>query len=356
MKQVSILFIALALLLCSCREQTQQPIITKEQAPEQATKVYQKLQGQTMGTTWHITYAGDENTKHQKAIDSILVRLNEEVSTYIPSAIISQFNQSKEGVALNIEEHAHFIRNYKRALEIYKETEGQFDPTVMPLVNYWGFGYTGREKVKEADKQKVKALLDYVGMDHVELTTESFLTKDKPQTQIDFSALAKGYGVDELCRYLDQEAVTDYFVEIGGEVNTKGQNPRNELWSVGISRPEIESAPNDFYLIINLDNKAIATSGNYRNVYIVDGIHYFHTIDPITGFPKKDRLLSASVIADDCMTADAYATAFMVMGLEKAMAFAKAHPELGVCFIYNSEEGILEHYTSEGMKEYVEKI
>jgi FAD:protein FMN transferase len=309
-----------------------------------------------MGTTWHITYKGKADAAHQHSIDSTLIRVNEELSTYIPSSVISQFNQSEKGLALNVEQMAHFIRNLKAAQQVYKESEGHFDPTVMPLVNYWGFGYTGRNQVKEADRKKVKELLAFVGMNKVQQTDQSFLAKDQPEVQLDFSALAKGYGVDELCRYFDRKNIGDYFVEIGGEVRAKGKNPKGELWTVGISRPETAAAPDVFYATIQLDNKAIATSGNYRNVYMVDGVRYFHTIDPFTGFPKKDRLLSASIIAEDCMMADAYATAFMAMGLDKAMVFLQNHPELGVYLIYDSENGNMEEYTSPNMEAYVRKV
>lgn len=355
-EQLFLLFFLLSI-CCSCRQQS--PTASSKTPSTEAPKVskaYNKLQGKTMGTTWHITYAGTDNALHQKNIDSLLIRLNEEVSTYIPSAIISQFNQSEKGVQLDFQQHAHFLKNLKVAQKINEETQQKFDPTVMPLVNYWGFGYTGRETVKEADKEKVKALLSVVGMKQVTLQENGFLSKDNPQVQIDFSALAKGYGVDEICRYFDGKGISDYFVEIGGEVNTKGRNPTGMLWSVGISRPEIASAPNDFYLIAKLDNKAIATSGNYRNVYLSEGVYYSHTIDPLTGFPKRDRLLSASVFAKDCMMADAYATAFMVMGLEQSMAFAKGHPELGICLIYNQEDGKLDYFITENMKDFLVEV
>jgi FAD:protein FMN transferase len=351
MKRTAFFHLFLCLFLLSC-----QPQSAEQAQPDNNTATsasYQKLEGKTMGTTWHITYKGKADAKHQHALDSLLIRINEEVSTYIPSAVISQFNQSEKGLALNVEQMAHFIRNFKAAQQVYIESEGHFDPTVMPLVNYWGFGYTGRNQVKGADKKKVKELLAFVGMNKVQLTDQSFLAKDRPEVQLDFSALAKGYGVDELCRYFDREGILDYFVEIGGEVRTKGKNPKGELWTAGISRPENESEPDEFYATIQLDNKAIATSGNYRNVYTVDGVSYFHTIDPFTGFPKGDRLLSASIIADDCMMADAYATTFMAMGLDKAMAFVQAHPEIGVFLIYNTEDGNMAQYTSPNMEAYV---
>jgi thiamine biosynthesis lipoprotein len=342
------------LFLLSCQPQS------AEQAQQDnntaTTATHHKLEGKTMGTTWHITYVGKADPNHQRALDSLLIRLNEEVSTYIPSSVISQFNQSEKGLALNVEQMAHFIRNFKAAQQVYKESEGHFDPTVMPLVNYWGFGYTGRNQVKEADQKKVKELLAFVGMNKVQLTNQSFLAKDRPEVELDFSALAKGYGVDELCRYFDGQGISDYFVEIGGEVSTKGKNPKGELWTVGISRPETASAPDEFYATIQIDNSAIATSGNYRNVYTVDGVRYFHTIDPFTGFPKGDRLLSTSIITDDCMMADAYATAFMAMGLDKAMAFARSRPALGVFLIYTTADGKITHYTSPNMEAYVRLV
>jgi len=349
----SVILTVLFLFSSSCRQQN--PSQASERTITSDQK-YQKLTGETMGTTWHVTYKGGENQKHKKNIDSLLIQLNNEVSTYIPSAIISQFNQSEKGVALDSQQHAHFIQNYEAARQVYEETKGQFDPTIMPLVNYWGFGFKGREQVKKADEEKVKSLLENVGMDQVVLTSTGFLSKDKPPMQLDFSALAKGYGVDEMCRYFDKEKVSDYYVEIGGEVRAKGKNPTGVWWAIGISRPEIASAQNDFYFIAKINNKALATSGNYRNVYLVDDVHYFHTIDPLTGFPKRNRLLSASVFAETCMMADAYATAFMVMGLEGAMQFANAHQELEVCFIFNTEEGEMDFFVSEGQKNMVTKL
>ncbi|MFK7806357.1 MAG: FAD:protein FMN transferase [Saprospiraceae bacterium] len=351
MTRLFLMSFVIVLLSTACRQESKPVVVEKP-----TTKKYQKLAGKTMGTTWHITYAGDDNQKHKRAIDSLMIRLNDEVSTYIPTAIISKFNQSEKGVQLDTKEHAHFLKNYKAALKIYEDTKGQFDPTVMPLVNYWGFGYTGREKIKEADKQKVKALLNFVGMENVNLNDDNFLSKTHPESQIDFSALAKGYGVDLISLYFENENTSDYYVEIGGEVRAKGKNPTGQLWTVGISRPEIESAPNDFYMIMQVDNSALATSGNYRNVYTVDGVHYFHTIDPVTGFPKRDRLLSASVVAKDCMTADAYATALMVMGLEKAMDFVKGEEEILVCLIYSDEKGGMERFCSEGLGELVSSV
>ena len=348
MKKVFLCFFVMCCLI-ACREQSTHSASTAEAT----AKIYHKLEGKTMGTTWHITYVGEKNFVHKKAIDSLLLRINAELSTYIDTSTISIFNQSEKGIALNVEQHSHFIRNYKTALQIYLETQGYFDPTVMPLVNYWGFGYAGRRKVEKADPEKVKALLELVGMQQVHLDKDSFLSKDKTDIQLDFSALAKGYAVDVICRYFEGLGMTDFFVEIGGEVKTKGKNPRGEWWTVGISRPQKEAAPQDFFLLLQLNNQALATSGNYRNVYTVDGVQYFHTIDPRSGFPKSDRLLSASVLAEDCMVADAYATAFMVMGLDKSRAFLQKKSTLSAVLIYDNRKGGLAYYATVGLEDYI---
>jgi len=323
---------------------------TATQSPDKSTtKVYSKIAGKTMGTTYHLTYSAESKQQFKRSIDSLLVTINKEVSTYEKDAIISQFNRSEKGVALDESKHAHFLANYNSALAMHKSTAGNFDPTVMPLVNYWGFGYADKNAVKNVDSLKIKSILKLVGMNRVVAIEESlFLSKDNPQVQLDFSAHAKGYGVDQVCKLLSARGVEDYFVEIGGELRTKGKNPAGVNWITGINKPQENASASGFMFRIQLEDEAIATSGNYRNVYEVDGIKYFHTINPFTGYPQRNRLLSASVMAKDCMTADAYATAFMVMGLDAAFAYANSNDKIKAVFIYSDEAGEMQVRKTEG--------
>ncbi len=330
-------FFCLLLFLVSCKND---PVKNPNQ---QARQSYSKLAGETMGTTYHITYGGTPVQSYKSSIDSLLVKINQEVSTYEKEAIITQFNKAGKNVQLDKNTHAHFLKNFEAAVNYHEASEGYFDPTVMPLVNYWGFGYTGKEAIEIVDSLKIKSLLKLVGMKRVVQLDESLaLYKTAPDVQLDFSAHAKGYGVDQICEWLEQRGVHDYFVEIGGELRVNGKNPYGKLWTVGINRPEEKAKLTDFMFRIALENKAIATSGNYRNVYEVDGVKYFHTISPFSGYPQRNRLLSASVLADDCMTADAFATAFMAMGLDKAFQLASSNEGIEAALIYSDENGTMQ--------------
>lgn len=328
-------FLSLVLFLIACGGGSS----TQNQA-QPAAKIYSKIAGKTMGTTYHVTYSAGLPQQFKRSIDSLLVKINKEVSTYEKNAIISQFNRSEKGVALDQAKHAHFFKNYNAALLIHEATAGNFDPTVMPLVNYWGFGYADKNAIKNVDSLKVKETLSLIGMRKVLAIDNSlFLSKNNPKVQLDFSAHAKGYGVDQVCELLASRGVENFYVEIGGELRTKGENARGVKWITGINKPQESAAITDFMFRVQLDDEAIATSGNYRNVYEVDGIKYFHTISPFSGYPQRNRLLSASVIAKDCMTADAYATAFMVMGLEEAFDLATKSADVKAIFIYSDDQG-----------------
>jgi len=337
----TIFFIILIALVCSCNS---------DPAPNITEKAQGSIEGKTMGTIYRITYLGKSIAALKTEVDSLLVKINEEVSTYEKEAIISLFNQSKDGVELNEKEHAHFLTNYKAAIDIYQSTNGYFDPTVMPLVNYWGFGYTGKEAIRQVDSLKVKDLQKVVGMDRVvDLKETLMLSKIAPDVQLDFSAHAKGYGVDMVCDLLEQKGVTGYFVEIGGEVRTKGKNKRGTFWTIGINTPDEEARLTDFMFLLQVKNEAVATSGNYRNVYEIGGVKYSHTINPFSGFPERNRLLSATVIAADCMTADGFATAFMTMGLDKAFELAVNNPAIEAAFIYSDADGKIEVKYTDGV-------
>lgn len=308
---------------------------------------YLKVSGETMGTTYSVIYRGETNVK--QAIDSLLLAFNREVSTYIPEAVISKFNQSSSGIALSDFEHYdHFLANLQRSRELVSETGGAYQPTLMPLINYWGFGYTEKRAVTRIDSLKVDSLMDFVGLEKVVLKGDSLL-KSNPGVQLDFSALAKGYGVDLIAGLLDEKGLKHYFVEIGGEAVGVGQSPRGDAWRVGISVPHTEASLGEYAEVTPLQNQAVATSGNYRNYYEVEGEKYGHTINPFTGFPEKNNLLSASVFAVDCATADAYATAFMVMGFEKAKAKVESLDGMEAYFIVGAEDGSMQAHFSSGL-------
>ena len=328
---------------------------------EQPADDYTVLEGQTMGTYYRITYQDEKDRDFQSALDSLFVRINLQVSTYIDSSVISRFNQSADGLDLgpaDAEANDHFLVNLVLAREVYERSGGAFDPTVMPLVNYWGFGYTGKDPIRSVDSLKVDSLLEFVGFDKVELISRDnrlFLKKQSPGTQLDFSACAKGYAVDEAGRFLEKHGISNYLVDIGGEARGRGQNPKGAPWNIGINKP-VEGAPmNEIETAAPLKDLSVATSGNYRNFYEVDGRKFSHTINPITGFPERTTLLSSSVFYFYCITADAYATAFMVLGLERAMALAEELPDIEAFFIYAKPDGALgEAYTS-GAKAWFEK-
>ena len=349
-----LLFLALFLVGCSSGDQ-----------PPSAN--YLRLEGQTMGTTYHVTYSDGQQRNFKQGIDSLLEILNLEVSTYIESSTISNFNRADSLFSLAYNpttrengswHNLHFLANYLKAREIYEASEGYFDPTIMPLVNYWGFGYTPKKVVEAVDSIVIDSLMKFVGFDKVRLVArgqDSLLLKAAPGVQLDFSALAKGYGVDAVAQLLAGEGIQHYMVEIGGEVVARGQSPRGGDWKIGINVPRENAGMQDIQTAVPLHDRALATSGNYRNFYEVNGNKYSHTISPFTGFPERNILLSASVFAPDCMTADAYATAFMAMGLEKAFALASRLPDMEGYFLYNQEDGTLGVRYTEGLAPLFEK-
>ena len=327
----------------------------------QNESTYLKLEGETMGTTYHVLYKDTLNRNFQKEINALLEEVNMDVSTYIDSSFISKFNSAESEIMyLNIldsqaaSKHKHFRVNFEKATEVYKKSEGYFDPTVMPLVNYWGFGYTEKKAVEKIDSLKVDSLIQFVGFDKIlrrSLKDGSvFLVKANPGIQLDFSALAKGYGVDAVGVLLEEKGIENYMVEIGGEVRVRGKNPNNEWWKVGINTPDEKAAITDFQSKVLLENRALATSGNYRNYYDVNGEKYAHTLNTKTGFPEKNRLLSVSIFAEDCMTADAYATACMTMGLEKAFDMISKMEGIDGYFIYSEEDGNMMFLHSKGLE------
>ena len=308
---------------------------------------YVKIAGFIQGTTYHITYESKTGRNLQHEIDSLLAAFDQSMSIYLPTSIISRINQNDPAVKAD----EIFIAVFNKSAEVWKETGGAFDITVAPLVNAWGFGFTASS---DNDSAAIDSLLQYVGMNKVTLTGKKII-KANPNVMLDVNAIAQGYSVDLVSEYLENLRIKNYMVEIGGEVRVRGRNDKGNLWRIGIDKPvEGNMIPgSDLQVILQLDRKSLSTSGNYRKFYVKDGVKYAHTINPSTGFPALSNLLSATIIADDCMTADAYATACMVFGLEKSIDFLNKHRFLEAYLIFSDEKGEFNVYSTKGFERYL---
>ncbi len=307
-----------------------------------------KINGTAQGTYYFISYFDAENRNLQPQIDSILEAYNSSVSIYDSLSVISRFNHNEKGVI----QDSIFLDNLMISLEVSKATGGYFDPTVGPLVNAWGFGFKNSGR---ADTLQFDSLMRYIGYNLMEIR-DGKAVKKIPQVELSFNAIAQGYSVDIIATYLEEQGISSYIVDIGGEVKTAGVKPGGEKWTVGIEKPAGDKLEGrSVQYILEVEDMAVATSGNYRKYYIKDGVKYSHTIDPLDGKPVSHNLLSATVITDDCARADAYATAFMVMGTKKALDFVKQHPgkNLEVLLIYSGDEGEFNTAMSEGFGKYM---
>jgi thiamine biosynthesis lipoprotein len=312
------------------------------------TPAYIYITGQTMGTvTYNIKYSDKEGRNFKSQIDSLLIAFNQSQSTYIPTSEISRFNQ---GDSLQFES-PYFYPVLKRSKEIYIASGGKFNPTVMPLVNAWGFGPAKKDSL---DAKLIDSLLTLVDFESI-VFDERGVRKNKKGVCLDFSAIAKGYASDVLADFLISKGVQNLMVEIGGEVVCRGLNDKGTNWSIGIEDPNVALNEQRVFQKIYLKNMAMATSGNYRNFYENNGKKYWHTIDPHTGYPAENTMLSSSVIASDCMTADAYATAFMAMGIEKAKELLAHHTEINAFLIYTENGEIKTYYTPQFQRYFKEE-
>ncbi|MBL3654743.1 FAD:protein FMN transferase [Fulvivirga sediminis] len=306
------------------------------------------LTGKTMGPIeYHIKYFDDDTRYFQKEVDSLLQVFNQSLSTYIPESEISRFNRD----SVFVFESPFFYPVLEDSRKIFEYTDGAFDPTIMPVVNAWGFG---PQKEITVDSAYIDSLMTFVGMEKV-LYNEKQVWKSDNRVQLDFSALAKGYGIDVVGHFLEDKGIENLFVEIGGEVCAKGKNlQKDKYWEVGILDPRSDQLNQYYYAYAKIKDRAMATSGNYFNYQVIDGVMYGHTLSPKTGHPIKHSLLSATVFAPDCMTADALATACMVMGKEKSMVFFKEHTEFDALLVYTDANGELHHFITEGIREDIE--
>lgn len=300
------------------------------------------FQGYALGTTYKIIVQGDGERLRQKDIEDLIRQLNQSLSTYQGQSLISRINR---GDTLKADRHFAYV--FRKAYEIYRETEGRYDPTIGLLVNAWGFGPGKKIQGIETDSTIVDSLMRYVGMDMVRIDKDSTVRKKYPQIFIDFNSIAKGYVIDQIGALIASKGYRNYLVELGGEVLARGRNMReNRPWIVSIDYPEPGSDRE--ILDVPLTNRAVATSGNYRKFKIdrKTGRKYVHTLNALTGYPAISHLLSASVFAPTCTVADGWATACMASGLDKARQYIEAHPELDAILIYSDSTGQIRVWNS----------
>ena len=314
-------------------------LILRKQAP------YHTDQGLIFGTVYKITYQSEKNLKDD--IENELRKVDNSLSPFNKKSTITAINNNTDMTADSM-----FCQVFMLSKTISEETGGAFDITVAPLVNAWGFGF---KEGTFPDSTLIDSLLAFTGYEKVRLTADGRIEKDDPRLMLDCSAVAKGYAVDVVANVLQRRGVNNFMVDIGGEVVVRGTNPQSAPWRIGINKPVDDSlsVKGELQTVLHITDAAMATSGNYRNFYYKGGKKYAHTIDPRTGYPVQHEILSATIIASDCMSADAYATAFMVMGLERAIAFAEAHPEIDAYLIYSHKEGEHKVYQTRGMKKYL---
>lgn len=314
--------------------------------PQWEAKETQHNEGSIFGTFYHITYQSTENL--QEGINAVLKQVDQSLSPFNKNSVITAIN---ENTSMNTD--SMFTEVFLLAQEVSEATNGAFDITVAPLVNLWGFGFKNIDNVNDT---KVDSILPFIGYQKVCLINGK-IEKEAPQLMLDCSAIAKGYGVDAAGKYLESKGIKNYMVEIGGEIRARGTNPQGELWRIGINTPKDDptSTSNEIEEIIQVTQLSMATSGNYRNYYEKDGKKFAHTIDPRTGYPIQHNILSSTVLAQDCATADAYATAFMVLGLEEAQKILNEKHDLMAFFIYSNENGEMEKWYTENLNNLIVK-
>lgn len=344
-------FFALIALLVSCNSggpktslatTNQQPVI---------------IQGEAQGTTYTIKYFANSEVVSKTEIDSILLKFDNSLSTYNPNSTLTLFNQSDSITRVVCDTFGFFNSVYHLSDSLFQVTQGAFDPSVFPLVTTWGFG------LKKADlvtPQMVDSVKNYVGLQNFELkhlkdALCSIQVECLPKQKLEFNAIAQGYSVDVLANYLLANSLENFMVELGGETKAHGTKPDGSYWKIGIDKP-IESGERELKAILKVNNAAVATSGNYRKFYVKNGVKYSHTINPITGYPVNHRLLSATVVHENCGVADALATYLMVIGPEKAIEFLESDSTTEGYLIYTDSLNHYQTYLSKNLVDYLEEI
>ncbi len=304
--------------------------------------------GTALGTTYQLKFFHPEELDLEKGLDSIFRVINKSMSTYQKDSDISKINSGETGIKVD----GNFREVFQYSEKIYKQSDGYFDPTVGNLVNAYGFGPD--KNLDSLSISEMDSMMQYVGFNKLELTSDNIIKKQQPGIYIDFNAIAKGFTVDVIARYLNSKNVEDYLIELGGELVAKGINKgRQQPWIVAIDDPQQTEGERTFQATLKLKNRAMATSGNYRKFRIdsTTGERFVHTINPLSGKPEKSNLLSVSVLAENCAMADGYATAFMAMGFEKSKEMLKNLEDVDVYFIYTEADEAVKVYTSQGFKD-----
>ena len=311
---------------------------------QQHSMPYRKTSDFIFGTTYHVTYQCDSDLT--QSIRAELEKVDASLSPFNKESVITAVNENKD-----VQLDDMFKEVYNLAMDISKDTDGAFDITVAPLVNAWGFGF---KHGFQPSRHQVDSLLQLVGYQKVSMV-DGKVTKQDPRIMLDCSAIAKGYGTDRVARLLRSRGVQNFMVEIGGEVVTSGVNPERVPWKIGVTKPTDDSlnVGHELQTVLNVTDKAMATSGNYRNFYFKGGKKFAHTVDPKTGYPVQHSILSATVLAKSCAVADAYATSFMVMGFDKARQLLERHPELMAYFIYSNQKGGMDVWYSPSLREKI---
>lgn len=328
-----LLFIAFSVLIIGCNTNNKKSELS-----------YFQESGEIFHTYYHIKYEYERSVKEE--IMDALQRFDQSLNPFKENSIIGKVNNN---VPVTLD--SMFIKVFEKSMEVSRKTDGKFDITASPFINAWGFGFKDMANVTQ---EKIDSMKSFVGFDKIRIEN-GVIVKDDPRVQINTSAISKGYSCDVVANVLQNLGIENYMVEIGGEITMRGVNDKGNCWRIGIDKPTDDSTAmqRELQTILSICDKAVATSGNYRNYYVKDGIKYAHTIDPQTGYPSEQDILGATVIADDCMTADAFATAFMAMGVEKSVEVAKTVPNLHYYFIYVKPNGDISSMFSDDFYQFL---
>ena len=328
-----ILLFLFTILLISCKSSSKEAELT-----------YYQESGEIFHTTFHIKYEYDRSVREE--IMEALQRFDDSLNPFKESSIIGKVNNN-----VPVKLDSMFLKVFNKSIEVARITDGKFDITASPFINAWGFGFKDMDNVTQ---EKIDSMKPFVGYNKIRIE-DGVVVKDDPRLQINTSGISKGYSCDIVAYLLQELGIKNYMVEIGGEITMKGINEKGNCWRIGIDKPTDDSTAmqRELQIILSICDKAVATSGNYRNYYMKDGVKYSHTIDPQTGYPSEQNILGATIIADDCMTADAYATAFMAMGVEKSVEVAHTIPGLHYYFIYVKPDGKVDSMFSDEFDQFL---